>query len=78
MIKDKRKRIVVRIVLIIIGVISIICLSGCSNKKCVKSHKENSTCVHYLYSRVGSASIIIPQYYECQKTICDEWAEENE
>ena len=45
MIKDKKKRIITRIILIIIGIIAIVCLSGC--KKCAKSHKEDSICVSY-------------------------------
>ena len=76
MIKDKKKRIITRIILIIIGIIAIVCLSGC--KKCAKSHKEDSICVSYTPISTGKTIVLIPHYYKCKKTVCDEWAEKNE
>lgn len=60
---------------IIILILIIILLSGCSSVKCVKSHEEKDRCIRYLYIKVGNAQRMIPQYYDCTKTICDEYEE---
>lgn len=63
-------------VAIIILLLSLILITGCSNKECVKSHKEKSTCVYYSYVYSGGVLVSIPHYYECEKTICDRYESE--
>lgn len=54
----------------------LILITGCSNEKCVKSHKEKSTCVYYTYVYSGKVLVPIPHYYECEITVCDEYESE--
>lgn len=56
----------------------LILITGCSNEKCVKSHKEKSTCVYYTYVYSGKVLVPIPHYYVCEKTVCDEYESEVE
>lgn len=63
---------------IIILILIIFLLSGCSSKKCVKSHEEKDRCVRYLYIKVGDVQTMIPQYYNCTKTICEEYEKVSE
>lgn len=65
-------------VAVIILLLSLILITGCSNKKCVKSHKEKSTCVYYTYVYSGKVLVPIPHYYVCEKTVCDEYESEVE
>lgn len=58
-----------------IGLILItILLSGCTSRKCIKSHQEQDRCVKYSYNNLT----VIPRYYECVKTVCDEYKEVEE
>ena len=59
--------------LLVFGILLITC--GCTNRKCVKTHKEKSRCIQYSYIYTGNTTIMIPHYYECIKTICDEYEE---
>ena len=64
---------------IIIAIISILLLCGCSNEKCVKSHQETKTCVRPQCMFMNKNPICINQIYTCQQTICDEYeGEDNE
>ena len=54
-------------------IIAIVILTGCG-EKCIKSHKEKSTCVRYIW--YGKS--MWPQYYPCTKTVCDEYEVEND
>lgn len=63
---------------IIILILIIILLSGCSSKKCIKSHEEKDKCVIYSYMKSGDVRIMVPYYYDCTKTICDEYEEVSE
>lgn len=63
-------------VAVIILLLSLILITGCSNKECVKSHKEKSTCVYYTYIYSGKQLIYIPHYYNCEITVCDEYESE--
>lgn len=68
-------------VAIITLLLSLILITGCSNKECVKSHKEKGTCLYYSYVYSGGVLVSIPHYYECEKTVCDRYeseAEDNE
>lgn len=54
----------------ILLLILILLLTGCSTfKKCIKSHKEQSTCVYSIYNGKTIQPIVVP----CQKTMCDEY-----
>lgn len=63
---------------IIILFMIIFLLCGCTNKKCIKSHKEKRKCVWYSAIRVGKVTTTIPHYYSCTKTVCDEYEEVSE
>ncbi len=63
---------------IIILISTIILLSGCSSKKCIKSHEEKAKCVIYSYIKTGDVQMMVPHYYDCTKTICDEYEEVSE
>ena len=63
--RNMKKMIVLSIVMLLV--------CGCTNQKCVKSHEEEETCVWYSYIRIGNTSSMIPHYYSCTKTICDEY-----
>ena len=63
---------------IIILICCIILLCGCSNQKCIKSHKEIRTCVRPQCIFMGKHPICINQFYTCEQTICDEYEEEDE
>ena len=53
--------------------ILILILTGCNDKKCIKSHEEESTCYYYIYHKIGEVNMMTPIYYLCTKTICDEY-----
>ncbi len=67
-----------KIIKIILPIIVLLLISGCSNKKCVKSHKEESTCTWYQYIRVGKVTTMIPHHYSCEIEVCDEYETEGE
>lgn len=50
-----------------------IILSGCENRKCIKSHKKQDKCFYYIYQKIGNVTVMTPVYYDCTKTICDEY-----
>ena len=54
----------------------VILVCGCENKKCIKSHVEMGTCVYYTSFYNGSTMVMIPHFYECEKTVCDEYESE--
>ncbi len=56
---------------ILIIPLMVLILSGCDNRKCVKSHKERSTCVSSIYN----GKYVTPFVYPCTKTVCDEYEE---
>lgn len=58
---------------IIILFIMTIFLCGCNGPKCVKSHEERATCTYYSYQKVGAGYIMIPHFYSCTQTICDQY-----
>lgn len=62
-----------RKVVLITLLLSLILITGCSNEKCVKTHKEKSTCVYYSYIYSGRVLVPITHYYECEITVCDEY-----
>lgn len=62
-------------ILILSFLILLVC--GCSNEKCIKSHEVDSTCMYYSYVIIGGQTMLIPNYYPCKKTVCDEY-EKNE
>ena len=51
----------------------LILVTGCSNEKCIKSHKVKRTCVSYMYVYSNKSLVPIPYYYVCEKTVCDEY-----
>lgn len=52
--------------------IILIFVTGCSNDKCIKSHKEKETCITYVYiPKPKGGFIMIPTYYSCEKEVCD-------
>lgn len=53
--------------------ISILLLCGCENKKCIKSHKEKSTCIRPMCMPSGKGIYCMPMPYPCEKEICDEY-----
>lgn len=63
---------------IIILILMILLLTGCSSKKCIKSHKEKAKCIAYNFAIVGNTTVMIPRYYNCIKTVCDEYEEVSE
>lgn len=60
---------------IMILFIGMFLLCGCTNQKCIESHQEKRRCVWYSTIIVGKATILIPHYYSCTKTICDKYEE---
>lgn len=62
--------------IIIVMILSLTLLSGCSDDKCVESHTEKSTCVYFSYIYSGKQLIPIPIYYDCEKTVCDRYESE--
>jgi hypothetical protein len=62
---------------LIILIIPILLLCGCNNKKCIKSHKEESTCTWHQYIRVGKVTTMIPHHYACEIEVCDEYEDIN-
>lgn len=59
----------------IIIMVVIFALSGCTYDKCVKSHKEQGRCVRQNCIMVGKILSCVPTFYECEKDVCDEYAE---
>lgn len=57
---------------IILLLMVVLLISGCG-KKCVKSHKEQSTCIVTTTRKVGNVYITTPHSFKCSKTICDEY-----
>ena len=62
----------------IIFVLFIVLISGCTNKKCIKSHEEKDSCVVYSYIEINNTFVMIPHYYDCTRTVCDEYEEVSE
>lgn len=62
----------------IILFVIIFLLSGCSSPKCIKSHEEKDECIAYTSVIVGNRTVMIPHYYTCIKTVCDEYEEVSE
>ena len=63
-------------IVILLTIILLLC--GCEQKKCIKSHTEKDMCLRHIPIYRGKSVIMIPQYYECEKTVCDEYEmEEN-
>ena len=46
-------------------------LTGCDNRKCVKSHKESAICTYSVYNGRTITPIVVP----CSRTVCDEYEE---
>ena len=59
----------------ILSFIVMFLLCGCTNIECVKSHEEKGRCVRYTTILAGKTAVMIPHYYYCTKTICDEYKE---
>lgn len=59
----------------IIFVLFIVLISGCTNKKCIKSHEEKGSCVVYSYIKIDDTFVMIPRHYDCTRTVCDEYKE---
>lgn len=58
--------------------IMIIFVTGCSKDKCIKSHKENQTCISYIYiPKPKGGYIMVPKYYTCEKEVCDLYESED-
>lgn len=55
-------------------IILLIFLTGCDNRKCIESHKEQSTCVYSIYNGRTVQPIVVP----CSVTVCDKYEEEGE
>lgn len=50
-------------------------LTGCRSTKvkCVKSHEEKTTCIRYYNLYQNGRVTMQPQYYICEKTVCDQY-----
>lgn len=59
----------------IILFVMVFLLSGCSSPKCIKSHEEKDKCIAYTPVIVGNITVMTPHYYDCVKTVCDEYEE---
>lgn len=59
----------------VILVLMLCLLSGCTTRKCIKSHQEISRCTRYTRVKIGNTHTKIPHRYSCIKTICDEYEE---
>lgn len=47
-------------------------LTGCSNDKCIKSHKETQICVMYQFFPNSNGGVrMVPFFYPCEKEVCD-------
>lgn len=53
----------------------IILLTACSSTKvrCVKEHKKRTTCIRYYNLYQNGRVTMQPQYYVCEKTVCDQY-----
>ena len=56
-------------------VLTLLCLTGCESKKCLKSHEEDGKCVYIYRYKVGNVYRFYPIYYDCKRTVCDEYEE---
>ena len=59
---------------IMILILSIILLCGCSKKECIKSHQEEGNCLRTQCIMAGKTITCIPITYYCTENICDEWS----
>lgn len=69
------------LVLVLILFLLVSCTTGCSDteeKKCIKEHVEQDTCLMYTFMYTGKVMMPIPVYYDCERTICDEYEGEGE
>lgn len=60
---------------IILLIVLIFLLCGCSKKECVKSHQEDSICTYTRCMPISKTVMCIPYTLPCKKTICDEYKE---
>lgn len=67
--KDMIRKILALAVMIGLMVI----LTGCESRRCVRSHEERTTCVRYWTVYQNGRPRMQPQYYICNKTVCDEY-----
>lgn len=60
---------------VIIMLFAILLLTGCGsdNRKCIKSHTEESTCLKCQPFYTGKSMSCIWLRKKCNKTICDEY-----
>ena len=57
----------------IILIIVVLCLCGCKEKECKRSHLEDSVCVGYTTIYSNGKVVSAPYWYQCVKTVCDEY-----
>ena len=46
-----------------------IILTGCEDRKCIKSHTESSVCTYSMYN----GKTVVPVVMPCTVTVCDEY-----
>ncbi len=55
-------------------IVIIILFTGCTFKKCIKSHEIETTCTKYTYISNGKTLFAVPvDNYSYVKTVCDEY-----
>lgn len=57
----------------IVFILVIILLCGCENKKCIKSHQEETTCPRTICVPAGKILVCSTSFYSCNKKVCDEY-----
>lgn len=56
---------------IVLGLIVILLLCGCSHPQCKTTHTEEANCVRYdTYIQNGKVKLY-PHVYKCEKEICE-------
>ena len=66
--------VLIRNILLIIIVMFILC--GCEDRKCLKSHEEDSMCTSYMYYHSNNSMKMIPIIRPCKETVCDKYEDE--
>lgn len=62
---------VIKIKKVVLGMIAILLLCGCSHPQCKTTHTEETNCVRYdTYVQDGKVKLY-PHTYKCEKEICD-------
>ena len=66
------------IIALIMCILILILLTGCSSPKCIESHEVKNTCVYMYCTTFNNIRTCTPIPYTCNITICDKYEEGSE